>query len=92
MMQYSLYLSEFVLGGIMLTTIKGILKGDKILLEEDIPFRDEQNILLTLLDRTGIDEKDFIIKGIQDGLDDRKKQNMLTFDESFDQLEKLIEL
>lgn len=54
----------------MLKTLKGILKGNKIILEEPIPSLDEQNILLTLLDKPTTEEKQLILAGIQKGLQD----------------------
>lgn len=76
----------------MLKTLKGILKGNKIILEEPIPPLDEQNILLTLLDKPTTEEKQLILAGIQKGLQDKENKNTLTFEESFESLEKLVEL
>lgn len=76
----------------MFTTVKGILKGRKIILEESIPHMDEQNILLTLLDQPTSKERDLILAGIKKGLDDKENNTVLTFDESFTLLEKMVEL
>ncbi len=76
----------------MLKTLKGILKGNKIILEEPIPYLDEQNILLTMLDKPTTEEKQLILTGIQNGLQDKENKNTLTLEESFKLLEKLVEL
>jgi hypothetical protein len=51
----------------MFTTVRGILKGSKIILEESIPHLEEQSILLTLLDQPTNQEKDLIVAGIKKG-------------------------
>jgi len=76
----------------MFKTLKGILKGNKIILEEPIPYLDEQNILLTMLDKPTTEEKQLILTGIQNGLQDKENKNTLTLEESFKLLEKLVEL
>jgi len=76
----------------MFTTVKGILRGNRIILEETVPFLEEQNILLTLLDKSTTEEKDIILSGIQAGLSDKSNHNVLTFEESFSLLERSVEL
>jgi len=76
----------------MFTTVKGILKGNKIILEENIPSLIEQNILLTFLDQPTIDEKKIILSGIEKGLQDKEHNDVISFDESLEILERLVEL
>ena len=76
----------------MLRTVKGILKGDKIILEETVPFQEEQAVLLTILDKSLEEEKQVILKGIQEGLKDKRKNNILSFEDSFNLLENLVEI
>jgi hypothetical protein len=52
----------------MFTTIKGILKGDRIILEENIPFLEEQSVLITLLNKSTTAEKDLVLTCIQAGI------------------------
>ncbi len=41
----------------MYKTIKGDLRGDRIILEEIIPFSKEQSVLLTIMDRPSAEKK-----------------------------------
>jgi len=76
----------------MLRTVKGILKGNKIILEETVPFQEEQVVLLTILDKSSEEEKKIILNGIQKGLEDKEKNNILSFEDSFNLLENLVEI
>jgi hypothetical protein len=76
----------------MLRTVKGILKGNKIILEETVPFQEEQVVLLTILDKSLGEEKKIILNGIQKGLEDKEKNNILSFEDSFYLLENLVEI
>lgn len=76
----------------MLRTVKGILKGNKIILEETVPFQEEQVVLLTILDKSLEEEKKIILNGIQKGLEDKEKNNFISFEDSFNLLESLVEI
>jgi len=76
----------------MFKTVKGILKGNKIILEEAIPFNEEKTILLTFLDKPTVEEKELILDGIKKGLEDKDNKKVLTVEESFKLLENLVAL
>jgi len=76
----------------MLRTVKGILKGNKIILEETVPFQEEQVVLLTILDKSVEEEKQAILNGIQKGLQDKEMNRFLSFEDSFKLLENLVEI
>lgn len=65
-------------------TFNHICEGNKIKPVNNILFLKEQS------NTNRPTEQEIILEGIQKGLEDRQKKNILTFEESFEILEKLI--